>query len=44
MVAVKRLLEQYEKRFDKLPDVVQFDDGGEFKNTKVLPLSKEKGV
>ena len=38
------LLEKYEKRFEKLPDIVQFDDGGEFRNTKVLPFMKEKGI
>ena len=38
--AVKRLLEHFKKRFEKYPNVLQFDDGGEFKNIKVLPLLK----
>ena len=44
LVAVRRVLEQYEERFGKLPDLVQFDDGGEFRNTRVLPFLKEKGI
>ena len=43
-VAVKRILEQYKKRFGKVPDVVQFDEGGEFKNTRVLPSLKKEGI
>ena len=42
LVAVERVLDQYEERFGKLPDLVQFDDGGEFRNTRVLPLLKDK--
>ena len=44
LVAVKRVLNQYEKRFGKLPDVVRFDDGGEFRNTRVLPFLKKEDV
>ena len=44
LVAVKRVLEQYEEKFGKLPDVVQFDDGGEFRNTQVLPFLEKEGV
>ena len=33
--AVKLLLEQFEERFEKLPNVIQIDEGGEFKNTQV---------
>ena len=42
--AVKFLLEKFEERFGQLPDFVQMDDGGEFKDTKVLPLLKEKNI
>ena len=44
LVAVKRVLDQYKKKFGKLPDVVQFDDGGEFRNTRVLPFLEKEGV
>ena len=44
LVAVKRVLDQYEERFGKLPDLVQFDDGGEFRNRRVLPFLKDKGI
>ena len=40
--AVKRLLEQFETRFGQLPRVIQMDEGGEFKNTKVLPFQEER--
>ena len=42
--AVKLLLERFEERFGQLPEFVQMDDGGEFKNTKVLPFLEEKGI
>ena len=42
--AVKRLLEQFKERFGKYPNIVQFDDGGEFYNTKVLPFLKSKNI
>ena len=42
--AVKLLLEQFEEHFEKLPNVIQFDEGGEFKNTQVLPFLEEKGI
>ena len=42
--AVKRLLEHFKKRFEKYPNVVQFDDGAEFKTIKVLPLLKSKNI
>ena len=42
--AVKRLFEQFEERFGQLPKLIQMDDGGEFKNTKVLPFLEEKGI
>ena len=42
--AVKVLLEQFEERFGQLPKLIQMDDGGEFKNTKVLPFLEEKGI
>ena len=44
LVAVKRVLYQYKERFGKLPDFVQFDDGGEFRNTRVLPFLGDKGI
>ena len=44
LVAVKRVLDQYKKKFGKLPDVVQFDDRGEFRNTRVLPFLEKEGV
>ena len=44
LVVVKRLLEQYEKRFGKPPDVIQFDEGGELKNTRVLPFLRKEGI
>ena len=42
--AVKRVLEEHKKKFDKYPDVVQFDDGGEFYNQRVLPLLKSLSI
>ena len=36
--AVKKLLEEFEVRFDKYPNVVQFDDGKEFYNVGVKTL------
>ena len=42
--AVAKLLEQFKTRFGKYPNVVQFDDGGEFYNTKVLPLLQSKNI
>ena len=44
LVAMKELLNEYEEHFGKLPDVIQSDDGGEFKNTKVIPFLTEKGI
>ena len=41
---VQTLLNQFEKKFEKLPHVIQMDDGGEFKNTRVLPLLESKGI
>ena len=40
--AVSNLLEQFKTKFGVYPNVVQFDDGGEFFNTKVLPLLQSK--
>ena len=42
--AVKRTLEEHKERFGKFPDLVQFDNGGEFKNKKVLPLLESHGI
>ena len=42
--AVSRILEEHKKRFGKFPDVVQFDEGGEFYNQRVLPLLKKHGI
>ena len=42
LIAVKRVLEQYEERFGT--DLVQFDNGGEFRNTRVLSFLKDKGI
>ena len=42
--AVTRVLEEYEKKFGKYPDVVQFDNGGEFYNQRVLPFLKSLDI
>ena len=40
--AVKLLLEQFEVPFGQLLEFIQVDDGGDIKNTKVLPFWKNK--
>ena len=42
--AFQLLLDLYEDRFGQLPVKAQFDQGGEFVNTKVLTLLEEKGI
>ena len=42
--AFRLLLEKFEDRFGYEPTLVQFDQGGEFVNTKVLSLFDEKGI
>ena len=42
--AVRCILEEHKERFGKFPNLVQFDDGGEFKNQKVLPLLESPGI
>ena len=39
-----RVLEEYEEKFGKYPDVIQFDNGGEFYNQRVLPLLKSMDI
>ena len=41
---LSNLLQQFKTRFKTYPNIVQFDDGGEFHKTKVLPLLKSKGI
>ena len=42
--AVMHVLEEYEEKFGKHPDVIQFDNGGEFYNQRVLPLLKSMDI
>ena len=42
--AVKKLLNEYEEKFGKQPDVVQFDEGKEFYNVGVRNLLSVRGI
>ena len=42
--AVNKLLENFKKRFDKYPNVIQFDEGKEFYNVGVRDLLKSRDV
>ena len=41
LVSVKKVLDKFKERFGKYPDVIQFDDGAEFKNPQVNKLLNE---
>ena len=42
--AMDKVLSRFKVRFGKYPDVVQFDDGNEFKNKNVSKLLDDKGI
>ena len=42
--AVEKLLEEFKERFDKYPNVVQFDDGKEFYNLSVKTLLENNDI
>ena len=42
--AMDKILSRFKVRFGKYPDVVQFDDGNEFKNKNVNKLLDDKGI
>ena len=42
--AVEKLLEEFKVRFDKYPNVVQFDDGKVFYNVGVKTLLEDNNI